>query len=172
MPRITFSQFNAYFKNLAKTHVSIKDAYRWNPMEFTGRSRQGVELPVMLIDAVETQTSGDTTKTVHANNIAFTILGKPNTNTGKIDAYDAQDEVLEYCQNICFDLEARILYDATLPEIDGVKNWMYGLVSKNNIRHFKLGPIFTDGLYGYRTEVTFKNIVPLGVDADKFNDLQ
>ena len=171
MPRITFSQVNNYLKGLATAHVDIKDTYRWNPMEFTGALRNGVELPVMLIDAVETQTSGDTTKTIHKNSTAFTIVGKPNTRTGNLDAYDAQDEVLEFCQAICFDLEDRILHDATLPEMGGVKNWLYGLVDKNSISHFKVGPVFIDGLYGYRCEVTFKNTVPLSVNASKFNDL-
>lgn len=171
MPRITFSQLNAYFKNLGENHVDIQDVYRWNPQEFTGKMRSGVQLPVMLVDPVETHPSGDTTKTIHSNHIAFTVLGKPDTKTGKIDSYDAQDEVLDYCQNICFDLEARILYDATLPEIAGVKNWMYGLVDKNSFHHFKVGPVFVDGLYGYRTELIFKNTVPLGVDVSKFTDL-
>lgn len=172
MPRISFLTIVNYLETLATAHVEIKDTYRWNANEFSGSLRRGVNLPVMLIDAVETQTSGNPSQTFHANTTAFTILGKPNKPTGCLDAYDTQNEVLDYCQSICFDIEARIIdYAQQAKDANGNKNWLYGLVDKNSFHTFKIGPITSDGLYGYRTELTLKNQVPTCPDASKWNDL-
>ena len=172
MPRISFLNIINYLEQLAANHVDIKQSYRWNVSEVSGALRSGIELPVMLIDAVETQTKGDATKTIHVNTTAFTILGKPNTRTGNLDQYEAQNEVLDFCQQICFDIENRILHDASIPKgANGSKNWLYGLVDKNSFHHFKIGPIFSDGLYGYRCELTLKNQVSLCPDVNKWSDL-
>lgn len=172
MPRVTFIQITQYLEALSLHHKDVNSSYRWNASEFAGSLRQGVLLPVTLIDAVETQSSGDSSKTIHANTTAFTVLGKPNTSTGNLDSYDAQNEVLELCQNICFDFETRILHDAKQPQnAQGGKNWLYGLVDKNSFHHFKVGPITVEGLYGYRCEVTLKNTVPTDVEAAKWDDL-
>lgn len=171
MPRVSLLTVVNYLEALADAHKDIKGKYRWNVSEVTGALRKGVELPVKLIDAVETQTSGDKTKTKHTNTTAFTIVGKPNTKTGNLDEYDAQNEVLDFCQQICFDIETRILHDASLPKINGVKNWLYGMVDKNSFHHFKVGPLFSDGLYGYRCEVSLKNQVCTTPDVSKWDDL-
>lgn len=172
MPRVSFLKIINYLESLAENHVDIKSSYRWNVSEVTGQLRNGLDLPVQLIDAVETQTKGDRKKTIHSNSTAFTVLGKPNTSTGNLDEYEAQNEVLNYCQGICFDLETRILHDAEqVKDKYGNKNWLYGLVDKNSFHHFKVGPLFTDGLYGYRCEVTLKNLVNTIPVSDKWTDL-
>ncbi len=172
MPRISLLTVVNYLESLAAAHVDIKGKYRWNVSEVSGAMRKGVELPVMLIDAVETQTSGDKTKTKHTNTTAFTILGKSNTKTGNLDEYDAQNEVLDFCQQIGFDIETRILHDAAqIKDANDNKNWLYGMVDKNSFHHFKVGPLFSDGLYGYRCEVSLKNQVCTEPDISKWNDL-
>lgn len=171
MPRISFLNIINYLEGLAEKHVDIKAAYRWNVLEFSGLLRKGVDLPVMLIDAVETQTSGDSKKTIHSNSTAFTVLGKPNTNTGNIDEYEAQNIVLDFCQQICFDIEARIIEDSKIPQKDNKNNPFYGLINKNSFHFFKVGPIFSDGLYGYRCELTLKNKESLCVDKTKWTDM-
>ena len=172
MPRVSFLHIVNYLEELATNHVDIKSSFRWNVSEVSGALRSGIELPVMLVDAVETQTKGDSTKTIHINTTAFTILGKPNTRTANLDEYEAQNETLDYCQQICFDIETRVLSDATIAKrANGSKNWLYGLVDKNSFHHFKLGPIFSDGLYGYRCEVSLKNQVSTCPDPLKWDDL-
>lgn len=137
MPRIDFNQLISYLENLADNHIEVKTHYRWNISEFTGALRKGVELPVVLIDAPETKTTGDKTKTIHNNITAITVLGKPNTRTGNSDDYAAQNDVLNYCQNICFDFETRILYDADqVRDANNNKNWLYGLVDKKQLSSF------------------------------------
>lgn len=171
MPKVSFLTITNYLEGLAAKHITIKSAYRWNVGEVSGALRKGIDLPVMLIDPVETQTNGDASKTFHSNTTAFTILGKPNTKTGNFDEYEAQNQVLELCQTLCFDMEARILHDAQQTHTPEGKNWMYGLVEANSFHFFKVGPLFSDGLYGYRCEVTFKNQVPTCVDASVWSDL-
>ncbi|NKI28271.1 hypothetical protein HCG49_17085 [Arenibacter sp. 6A1] len=172
MPRISFLDIVSFLESLAEAHQDIKGSYRWNVAEFTGKMRKGVELPVMLIDAVETQSSGDKSKRFHGNSTAFTILDKPDTNSGMLDEYQAQNQVLNACQQICFDVEDRILFTASVARDDNnVKNWLYGLVDENSFHHVKVGPIFVDGLFGYRCEVTLKNQIPTVPDISKWKDL-
>jgi hypothetical protein len=171
MPRISFLKIVGYLEQLAENHVQVNDHYRWNVHEVEGSLRSGVELPVLFVDPVEVKPSGDAAKTFHANITAFTVLGKPNNNTGELDSYAAQNAVLDYCQQICFDIEERIINDAAIPRIDGEKNWLYGLVDKSSFNIIKVGPLFTDQLYGYRCELTLKNQVPLMIDNSKWKDL-
>lgn len=172
MSRVSFLKIVNYLESLATHHAEIKGQYRWNVSEFSGALRKGVHLPVMLIDPVETHTSGDNKSTVHSNTTAFTILGKPNTKTGNLDEYEAQNEVLEYCQAICFDIEQRIIYDCDqVKDTSGKKNWLYGRIDKNSFKFYKIGAIFTDGLYGYRCELTIKNQVITPFNASLWGDL-
>jgi len=172
MPRISFLDIISYFEALGRNHVDIKQTYRWNVSEVSGAIRSGIELPVMLIDSIETQTGGSDSKTLHKNHTAFTILGKPNTQTGNLDEYQAQNETLDFCQKISFEMEARILEDASqIKDANNNKNWLYGMVDKNSFHHFKIGPIFSDGLYGYRCELALSNQVPSCADKNKWKDL-
>lgn len=171
MPRVSFLTIVNYLESLADAHKGIKDKYRWNISEISGAIRSGIEMPVKLIDEVETQTSGDKAKTFHTNTTAFTILDKPNTKTGNVTEIEAQNIVLDACQQLCFDMETRILHDASLPTINGSKNWLYGMVDKSSFHHFKIGPLFSDGLYGYRCEVSLKNQVCTEPDISKWDDL-
>jgi len=172
MPNISFLKIVNYLESLAEKHVDINDSYRWNISEVTGAFKKGIELPVMLIDSVETQTKGDKTKTIHDNSIAFTIIGKPNTKTGNLDNYEAQNLVLDFCQGICFDMETLILFDSEqVKDQNGNKNWLYGRVEKNSFHHFKVGPIFSEGLYGYRCELKIKNQLSTIPNPDKWNHL-
>ncbi|ALU74348.1 hypothetical protein AUW17_03270 [Tenacibaculum dicentrarchi] len=173
MPRIDFKTITNYLENLADANIEIASKYRWNVTEFTGNLRSGIALPVKLIDAVEVQTSGNNTQRSHNNIVAFTVLDKPNTRTGNANEYDAQNEVLNRCQNICFDIETRILHDATnIKDADGNRNWLYGRVEEGSFRFYKMGPIFTDTLYGYRCEFALKNQVCKIPDASKWNDME
>ena len=172
MPRISLKDIVNYLEYLADQHVDLKSKFRWNINEVSGAMRNGVELPLMAIDSVETRTKGDASKTLHANSIAFTILGKPNTKTGNLDESEAQTEVLDFCQNICFDIEARMLYDSRqLKDKDGNKNWLYRRFDKTSFHFFKVGPVYTDSLFGYRCELSFDNQESMDPEITKWADL-
>ena len=172
MPRTSFLDIVTYLEDLATKHADITESYRWNVLDASGAMRSGINTPLMLIDAIETQTTGGPGKTIHKNTTAITILGKPNTPTAHADAYQSQNEVLDHCQKICFEIEARIIHDSKQTvDASGNKNWMYGLVDRSSFHFFKVGPIFSDRLFGYRCELTLKNTVPDCPDKTKWSDL-
>jgi len=139
MPRISFLDIVTYLESLATKHADINESYRWNVLEASGAMRTGVKLPLTLIDSVETQTAGDNTKTIHKNTTAFTILGKPNTPTAQIDAYAAQNETLDHCQKISFEMEARIIHDAQqIKDANGNKDTLGATPAKLTANGYKV----------------------------------
>ena len=170
MPNISFEVLINYFEDLADKHVDIKSHYRWNISEIAEAMRSGVEYPVMAIDSPEVSTSGDRSSRFHYNSMAFTILAKPENIRGA-DKYAEQNEVLNECLQIGYDVENRIVADSAQRERNGEKNWLYNLLDLSSFNFQKVGPIYTDGLYGYRCEFLIKNAVPKVVDASKWNDL-
>lgn len=170
MPNISFEVLISYLEDLADKHIDIKDKFRWNISEVSGAMRSGVEYPVMTIDSPEVSTTGDTAKRFHQNSIAFNILAKPEGQRGA-DKYAEQNVVLNQCLQICYDLECRIIADGSLVKIGGEKNWLYNMIDINSFNFQKIGPIYSDGLFGYRCELLIKNSVPRVVDTSKWNDL-
>lgn len=171
MPKISFLDIVNYLENLAENHTEINSSYRWNVAEMEGNLRSGLLLPVMLIDAIETKSEGSPGKFFHVNTTAVTILGKENTPTASMDDYENQNIVLNFCQGICFEIESRIVHDSKIAKINDLSNWLFGMVDLNSIQHFKIGPITSDSLYGYRLEFTIKNNVPKMPTISKWNDL-
>lgn len=170
MPNISFNILISYLEELADKHVDIKSHFRWNISEVTGAMRSGIEYPVMAIDSPEVSTSGDRSSRFHYNSMAFTILAKPENIRGA-DKYAEQNQVLNECLQICYELEKRIVADSALRARAGEKNWLYNLLDINSFNFQKIGPIYSDGLFGYRCELLIKNSVPKGLDASKWTDI-
>lgn len=168
---VTFKTIVEYLEGLADQHVNISEKYRWNKTELASSIRSGVALPIALIDAPETQEEATNNASFNNHSCAITILGKNGVDTSKITSYNEQNEVLDFCQNICFELAARIKYDAALPQIAGQKNWLYGLLVKGSFHYFKVGPVFSNSYYGYRVEFNMKSKVDCNVDVAIWNDL-
>lgn len=164
--KISFLSIISYLENLAAQHNNILSVYRWNKVEFQNNIKRGVSLPVMLIDSPETQAEGENARTFHNHSLAITILGKEGVRTDQIDDTDKQNEVLDYCQQIAFEVMARIVDDSLQ-----VNHWLYGKVDKQSFHYFKVGPAFSDGLYGYRVEFNVKSKESYVLDATKWADL-
>lgn len=162
----SFKKIITYITNLATQHVDIKDAYRFNRIELAGALKKGVQKSLMLIDSVEVKPSKTSVTTTHNNNCAFTILGKEGVSTAKIDAYDAQNEVIDWCQAIAFEVAARIIEDAS----DSANKWLYGAIDINSFHYYKAGPLFTENLYGYRVEFTINSKEKYKIDPAKWAD--
>lgn len=171
MPRVSYNTIINYLESLAVNHNDIASSYRWNVSDITGAFRKGVALPVMLIDPIENHPQGDATKVINGNMTAITILGKPGTPTTQIDSYAQQNIVLNNSYEICLDVMKRILSDAQKVNINGSKNWMYGMVDPESIQILNVGPVFSERLFGYRMEIVFKNTESLIVDPLKWADL-
>jgi hypothetical protein len=167
----SFKIITDYLLNLGAQHIDIGDAFRFNQLELAGSLKNSTKLSVMLVDSIETKADDTNNKTFHNNYCAFTVLGKPGVSTAKIDSYDAQNEVLQHCQQICFEIAARIKHDATETDLDGSLKWMYGTLERGSFHYFKVGPVFAEQLYGYRCEFTLKPYENYKVDTTKWNDL-
>lgn len=167
----SFQKIVDFLTNLGVQHTDIGDVFRWNKLQLTGNLKNGAILSVMLIDSIETLTNNPNNKAMHQNNCAFTILGKPNVSTAQIDSYDNQNEVLEHCQSVAFEMAARIIKEATETNLQGPLKWLYGNVELASFHYFKVGPVFSNQMYGYRCEFTIKAKEDYTVDVAKWDDL-
>lgn len=167
MPNISFLDIVNYLENLADNHNDVASKFRWNFGEISNAIRNDISYPVMLIDSVEVNLEGNTKSRFHKHQCAFTILAKPNNP----HSYEDQNNVLNQCQKICFEICKRIIHDGEQYEINDEKNWLYGLVDISSFTFQKGGPLFSDGLYGYRCEFAIKNQISTVIDEDIWSDL-
>jgi len=163
----SFETIISYLENLAAQHVAVATAFRWNKAQLAGQLRQGTATSIVLIDAPETQEEFTNTKVFNSHSCALTVLGKQGVTAFKRDDYAAQNEILDHCQRICFEMAARIKDDASTGRVP----WLRGLVVKGSFHYFKVGPLFSNAYYGYRVEFTIKSKVGCVVDVAKWGDL-
>jgi len=169
--KASFKKIVDFLTNLGTQHVDINSVYRWNRLELTGTFRTGAPLSAMLIDSIETFVTNPNSRSYNQNNCAFTILGKAGVSTAKIDSYAQQNEVLEHTQEIAFEVAARIKDAALNTNLLGPLKWLYGNVEQDSFHFYKVGPVFTEQLYGYRCEFTIKTKQSYQPDPTKWNDL-
>jgi hypothetical protein len=165
-PEASFLKIVTLITSLGEKHKDIDDVFRWNRLELAGALRRSANNTIMLIDAVEVMPSS-VGKSAHSNNCAFTILGKKDVKTDKIDSYAEQNEVLEHCLLIAFEVAARLILEANDPAV----KWLYGNITKGAFTYNKVGPLFTNNLFGYRCEFTINSIEKYIVDQSKWIDL-
>jgi hypothetical protein len=168
-PKASFKKIVDFLTLIGSNHTDVNSVYRWNRLELDGAMRSGATKSIMLIDAIEVNTDSPGNNNLHLNQCAITILGKEGVSTAKIDSYDAQNDVLEHCQNIAFEIAARLIREA---DDYAANKWLYGNLEKGSFSFFKVGPVFTENLYGYRCEFTIKSLEDYSIDYDKWADLQ
>lgn len=167
-PNIDFEKIVKYLEDLGSKHVDINKTVRWNRAELQGQMRTENLESIMLIDAPEFQSEGSQNN-IHSILCAFTILGKKNVATPKIDDYDKQNEIIDHCLNICFEVAARIQRDAYESSNEKLK-WLYAALQKASYQYIKVGPIFTNHLYGYRCQFEIRSPEVYKLDPAKWTD--
>jgi hypothetical protein len=165
-PQASFRKITTLLTAMGAKHIEINDVFRWNRLELAGALRRASNNTIMLIDAVEV-TPVSSGKSAHSNNCAFTILGKKDVKTDKIDSYAEQNEVLEHCLLIAFEVAARLILEANNPS----EKWLYGNIEKGSFTYNKVGPLFSNNLFGYRCEFSIKSMEKYQVDESKWTDL-
>jgi hypothetical protein len=165
-PKASFQEITDFLTDLGNKHVDVNSVYRWNRTELSGAMRKAVQKSIMLIDAVEINANSPAENNVHLNQCAFTILGKEGVSTARIDSYDAQNEVLNHTQKIAFEIAARIQRESYNADL----LWLYGNLEKGSFNFFKVGPVFTENLFGYRCEFTIKTMEVYKLDPTKWTD--
>jgi hypothetical protein len=170
-PKSPFQKIVNFLMDLGNNHNDIQQVFRWNRMELNGSFRHNPNQTNMLIDSVEVFVTNPNHNNFSQNNCAFTILGKQDVSTAKLDAYNEQNEVLEHCLEIAFEVASRIKYESTETNLQGELKWLYNNVELDSFHFFKVGPVFTQQLYGYRCEFTIKQKQCLKPDINKWKDL-
>ena len=169
--KASFQKITDFLTTLGENHVDINSVYRYNRLELSGAFRKGAPLSAMLIDSIETFVTNPNARNFNQNNCAFTILGKEGVSTAKMDSYTQQNEVLEHTQEIAFEVAARIKDAALNTDLNGPLKWLYGNVEQDSFHFYKVGPVFTEQLYGYRCEFSIKQKQPYQPNPDKWTDL-
>lgn len=163
----SFQTIISFLTNLGNQHIDVNSVFRFNRLELQGSLRKGLQKSIMLLDAIEVNTEKTNNINTHLNQCAFTILGKEGVSTSKIDAYDAQNEVLEHCQAIVFEIAARIKIESKKIE----NEWLYANLIEDSFSFFKVGPVFTENMYGYRCEFIIKSNEKYALNFDKWLDV-
>lgn len=167
----SFKEIIDFQTNICKKHKDVVDVFRFNKLELSSALRRGSNGTVVLLDSIEVDPNANTSgKVIHRNKGAFTVLGKKDTSTSDITNYDAQNDVLDHCQTIAFEIAARYKYESNI--FNEANKWLYNNIDINSFSYFKVGPIFADNLYGYRCEFTIKSIENFIVDPGMWEDLE
>ena len=165
-PQASFLKITNLITSLGEKHVDIDDVFRWNRLELAGALRRGVNKTIMLIDAVEVDSDSPSNNSVHSNKCSFFILGKEGVKTDKVDSYAEQNEVLEHCMLTAFEVAARLVLEAN----DPANKWLYSNIERGSFVYTKVGPLFTNNLFGYRCQFTIKSMEKYKVDNNKWTD--
>lgn len=168
-PTADFTTIKDYLESLGNLHVDINKVVRWNLAELNGQMRTNNQESIMLIDAPQINSEASE-RNVHVHDCAFTILGKPGVSAPRIDDYEKQNEIIQHCQNICFEVASRIQVDSYKSE-DASLKWLYAGLQKQSFQYFKVGPIFTNNLYGYRCQFEITTREVYTIDPLKWSDV-
>lgn len=155
-------EYKAYFKNLSEKHKQIHDFFRMNLSEIQGAFRRGVELPALVLESYDGGIGGSKISTDIHRGFAFTIYLKARKNN-----YDDQDVKLNLAEQIGIQIIARMHIDSFNKE-----SIIYNQFDKNTAEWHKVGPVFTEGLFGYRFTGEFKGLQSLKVDGSVWTDIE
>lgn len=155
-------EYKAYFKNLATSHKQIHGFFRMNLSEIQGYFRKGIELPALVLESYDGGIGGSKISTDINRGFAFTIYLKPAANN-----FDAEDEKLSIAERIGLEIIARMHLDSFNPE-----SLLFNQFDKNTVEYHKVGPIFTEGFFGFRFFGEFKGLHSLKVDPNIWKDLE
>lgn len=150
---ITHSKIVAFHKYIADGHTGINGFFRFNWSEIENSLRSGIATPCLALESHSTELSSLTKNVSTFNNraISFMLLD----HTGKADAYDRQEEVLDQLEGIGLDICSYLVKCNADND-----HWLYGLFDVNSFQMEKVGPVF-DNMYGWNILYTIKNKEPM-----------
>lgn len=153
-----------YFENI---NLKLKDFgensfFRMDLTEIQGKIRSGINFPALAVESPD----GDAEKSIDQNSVisrmfAFTVYMNPEK-----ENYNEQNEMVDLCEIIGKKILARMRYDARIPE-----HLLFNKFKVSSAKWIKVGPIFTEGLYGYRFTGIIEGNEPLKVDPEDWDDI-
>jgi hypothetical protein len=150
-----------FHRGIATAHKEINGFYRFNWNEISGKFRSGVQTPALLLEShsLTLEPNQNKVSNFSPRYISMLLLDF----TGRADAYDKQEEVLDKLENIGLDIASylkKITQDTSNREY-------YGTIDLSTFVMEKVGPIF-DNMYGWNIKYTLKNHEPLCYDENQW----
>ncbi len=162
MKNITHNDLVSYLETLCIQYKDTLDFYRMDITEIQGKMRSGIEYPCMAMESHEIDFSGSKPfNSIINKTFAFSILHHPEKKN-----YDQQNDYLDRCEKIGLDIISRIRYDEKK-----ANHFLNKTLEYDSIRAGKVGPIYSDHLYGYRFEITLKLKSNLKIDPNHWKDI-
>lgn len=156
---------------IGESHTGIKSHYKWNLAEFFDFSvavREGYNVTLMTYESPTVVPSNEESNLHLDWNCGFNILGKEGVETYEIDNQQAQNEVLNHCLEIAFEVMRKLILDASIPFVKDVPNPWYSVLKKLSFSFTKIGPVTANNLYGYRCEFSLNPKFKTSVDISKW----
>lgn len=141
MEPINHTQLLDYFKSLQENLKGLEGFYRMDLTEIRAAFRSGVPFPAMVLESHE----GSFDQSIQNNSIntiffAFTIYDNPEK-----ENYNQQNEMLTNAEALGLKIIARMRYDAAQPA-----HFLFTNFDVSTVKYNKVGPIFSEKLYGFR----------------------
>lgn len=153
-----------YFESLNENLIDFNENsfFRMDLDELFGAFRSGITFPCMTTESPE----GDAGDSTLSNSVigrfwAFTIYQNPERGNAQ-----QLNQMLDECEQIGLKIVSRMRLDARNPE-----HLLYNKFKVASVKWVKVGPVFTENLYGYRFSGEFKDNEALTVKAEDWIDL-
>ena len=158
--KVTHKTIVLFHKAIADAHKEMNGFYRFNWEEISGKFRNGIGTPALLLESHSAEMSSQTKGVTNFNgrDISFMVLDF----AGKNGDFDKQELVLDQTENIVLDI-ASYLTKCT----KDTSHFLYGLFDISSFKYEKVGPIF-DNMYGWNVLYTLKNHEKMCYEAEKW----
>jgi hypothetical protein len=152
-----FEQLNLNLNDFAENSF-----FRLDLREIEGAIRTGITYPCMAVESPDIDPSESTVNSSAIGRwFAFAVYMNP-----ELDNQAEQTEMLDLCERICLKILARMRHDARIPE-----HPLYNKFLISSCSGMKIGPVFTEMLYGYRFTGMIKGSESLKVNAADWADI-
>lgn len=153
-----------YFRQLNAALVDFGQAsfFRMDLTEIEGGFRTNISFPAMAVESpdLDGQDSAPTNSVI-GRAFFFTIYMNP-----KRKDYDAQDTAIDLCERIGWKIIARMRKDSFDPT-----HFLYNKFKVSSVSAIRVGPVFTEHLYGYRFGGIISGEESLKVDPADWTDI-
>ncbi|WP_421811747.1 hypothetical protein [Flagellimonas sp.] len=150
-----------YFKGLAENHSDIQGFFRMDLTEIMGSFRNSAPFPCLVMESHDGDFGeSNVQSTVNTRGFAFTIYTNPDRKD-----YEDQNEKLSESEVIGLQVISRMKHDAS---VEG--HFLFNKFKVSSVKYGKVGPVFSEKLYGYRFEGEIMGSEPLVFDTSIWSD--
>lgn len=153
-----------YFKYCNEQLVDFSEDsfFRMDLSEITGSFRRGITFPALVVESPEGDMDNSSlSSSVIGRVFAFTVYDKH-----KKGDFQDQNQKLDNCEKIGLKIIARMRHDARNPD-----HLLYNRFKVNTVNFVKVGPVFSEHLYGYRFTGVIEAEESLLVKPEDWNDI-